>query len=80
MSENTLIHAFQKNAGEQVRIYFTNYKGKDLLDVRIYYLVDGPEEEWRPSQKGICVRRELMKDLFEGLKLACKQSDEKCKT
>ena len=49
MSKNSLIHSFQKNAGEQVRICLTEFKGTDLLDVRIYFLVDEAEEK-EPDQ------------------------------
>ncbi len=82
MVENTVIHSFQKNAAEEIRISLTSYKGHDLIDVRVYYLVDGPDEEWKPTPKGICMKREHTEKLLEGLKLACekdKKSDYKSK-
>lgn len=77
MAENTLISSFKNSAGEQVRICQTNDTGTDLIDVRVYYVVDSPEEEWRPTRKGICMQREQTKSLLEGLKLAFKQINEK---
>lgn len=73
MAENTLIYSFRKNAGEQVRICLSDFKGKDLIDVRVYYLDDGPGENWKPSRRGICMQRDHMQRLLEGLKLACEQ-------
>lgn len=74
MAEDTLIDSFQKNATEEVRISLTNYKGYDLIDVRIYYLNVGSEEEWKPSRRGICMQRDHMQRLLEGLKLACEKN------
>lgn len=74
MVENTLIYSFQKNVGEQVRISLTNIKGIDLLDVQVYYLDGGSGEKWKPSRKGISMKREHTKSLLEGLKLAGEKS------
>ncbi len=74
MSENTVIYSFQKNAKEEVRISLSDYKGYDLIDVRVYFLDAGSEEKWQPSRRGICMQCDHMQRLLEGLKLACEKS------
>lgn len=46
-----LIAQFEKNATEVVRISLTEFRGRQLIDVRVYYTDD--EGEYRPTRKGI---------------------------
>jgi hypothetical protein len=62
-----IIHEFMKNAGELVRISFTTYKGKKLVNLRVYYQA---EDGWRPGPKGLTLRRPMIFDLKEGVDLA----------
>lgn len=73
MKDNYLIHEFQKNAGEKVHIQFNQYKGSDLIDIRVYYDTDNDESEWRPTRKGISIRVDLLPELLEGLQKAQKR-------
>lgn len=63
-----IIHEFQKNATDKVVIQFKNYKGYDLVDLRIHYLADVPKQEWKATAKGISIRRNLIPELVEGVK------------
>jgi len=64
MSE--VIASFEKNSFEEVRISLTEFKGKKLIDLRVYYQPDG-EEEMRPTKKGITIALEKFPDLKKGL-------------
>ena len=60
MSE--VIASFPKNSFEEVRISLTEFKGKELIDLRVYYQPDG-EEEMRPTKKGITISLEKFPEL-----------------
>jgi len=58
----------QKNSLEKIRIEKREYKGKEFIDMRIYYL-DG--EEWKPTKKGVTFKPSMLADItkaLEGLK------------
>mgnify|MGYP001007748265 FL=1 len=46
--EAQLIHSFPKNPLEEVRASLTVYKGKQYVDLRIYY--KGDDGEFHPSK------------------------------
>jgi hypothetical protein len=50
---DTLIGEFQKNAVEKIRIALRDYKGKRLIDLRVYYQDDAGE--WLPTKKGLAL-------------------------
>jgi len=48
-----LIAQFEKNATEVVRVSITEFRGRKLIDLRVYYTDD--EGEYRPTRKGIAI-------------------------
>ena len=48
-----LIAQFEKNATEVVRVSLTEFRGRKLIDLRVYYTDD--EGEYRPTRKGIAI-------------------------
>ncbi len=65
-SQAELIHAFEKNSGgEEVRISLTTYKGREYLDIRVYY--QGDDGEKHPTKKGITLSLDLLSELEAGL-------------
>ena len=44
----------ERSPTEKLIIESSNYKGHDLVSLRIYYLAD--EDEWRPTKKGIIIK------------------------
>ena len=67
---NKLIASFAKNALEEVHVSLTEYRGRDLVDIRTYYTDD--EGEKKPTKKGIS----LSVDLFLQLKDAVLKVEE----
>lgn len=61
-----LVYSFPKNPLEEVRASLTVFKGKDYVDLRIYY--KGDDGEYRPSKKGLTLSIDLFKDLEEAVK------------
>lgn len=66
MAENRLIHAFQKNALEEIRVSLNVFRGKEYIDIRIFY--KGDDGEYHPSKKGVTLSPDLLSDLQEALK------------
>ena len=57
---------FQKNdRGEMVRIVREDYKGTDLVNIRVWYRVDNGE--MRPSKAGIAINGSQIDQLIEAL-------------
>ena len=60
-----LIHTFEKNSAEEVRICLTTYKGRDYLDLRVFYRAD--DGEMRPTKRGLTLNLDLVPELETGL-------------
>lgn len=57
---------FQKNdRGEMVRIVREDYKGADLVNIRVWYRADNGE--MRPSKTGITINGNQIDQLIEAL-------------
>ena len=66
MTNDQTIFEFQKNSREVVRIQFTEFQGTELISARIFYF-DSNADVWKPTTKGISIRRELLPKLKEGI-------------
>lgn len=67
MSEDRkTVHTFQKNALEEVRASISRFRGKEYIDLRVYYKAD--DGEYRPSKKGVTLVPELLKELEEAVR------------
>lgn len=62
-----LIYEFQKNELESVKCQFTEYKGHELIDLRVYF--KGSEAE-HPTKKGICISVDFLPELKKAIDLA----------
>ena len=71
-----IIKRIDKNVLEEVIIQLTNFKGKDLIDIRIWIKPLPTEEgESKPTKKGVCLGISAIPDLIEGLKEALRASE-----
>lgn len=73
MNDSRLIHEFQKNANEKVRAEFCEYKGRDLLNLRVFFHSDNGDLEWLPTRKGITLSASHIPELKEAMDKAYKQ-------
>lgn len=62
------IYIVTKNLKEQVRISINEYKRSEYIDIRIFYLNE-VNDEYRPSKKGITLRKDLFPELLRGIVL-----------
>jgi hypothetical protein len=60
-----LIAQFEKNATEVVRVSLTEYRGRKLVDMRVYYADDAGE--YRPTKKGVSLSVDVYPDLKRAL-------------
>ena len=63
--ENEMVD-IQKNALETLRIERKEYRGKDVVDIRVWVEGDQPGTEI-PTKRGVTVRPELVPDIVEAL-------------
>ena len=63
--EDVLVHSFPKNPLEEVRSSLTVFKGKQYVDLRVYY--KGEDGEFRPSKKGLTISLDLFPELEEAV-------------
>jgi hypothetical protein len=59
--EPETVHVFPKNPLEEIRSSITTFKGKQYVDIRIYY--KGDDGEFHPSKKGVTLSVELFPEL-----------------
>lgn len=55
----------QKNSLERIRIQRSEYKGHELIDIRVYY--EAENGEWKPSKKGITFSLSLANEVIKGI-------------
>lgn len=61
MEKEKIIYEFEKNSREIVRLTRKIWNAQDLIDLRVYYKAENGE--FRPSQKGLCLRVEHLPEL-----------------
>ena len=59
--------SFTKNATEEVRVTRSDWKGFDLVDVRVYGQFGGPAKVMMPTKKGLSIQREQLPELIAAL-------------
>lgn len=64
---NQLVASFQKNKFEEVRVYVKEFKGYDLLDIRVYTALKDKPEEMIPTGKGLSLNVSHFGDLKNAL-------------
>jgi hypothetical protein len=56
---------FDRSPTQKLVIEDTEYKGHDLVSMRIYFLSD--QDEWLPTKKGVTFRRDQLDDVLQAL-------------
>jgi hypothetical protein len=76
-NERTVVHVFEKGAGQRIEASISTYKDQTYADVRTYFEGDGGE--WKPTKKGITVPLDLLGELeasVQALRQAVGELDE----
>ncbi|MBY4724615.1 MULTISPECIES: transcriptional coactivator p15/PC4 family protein [Burkholderia] len=62
-----------RSASERLRVQLRQYRGREFLDVRCWYLDSGGE--YRPSQKGVTLNPSQLAELVQALMIAGRAFD-----
>lgn len=65
--------AFKKNDREQVKILVSDFRGRRILNIRVFYV--DQSGEWLPSKKGLALAVEKLPVLLAALHQAGRQID-----
>lgn len=68
-----MVFEIQKNARERIRISVGEYKGKQRIDVRVWYVDAGGE--YQPSRNGISLRPDQATTIMQGIAIAARAID-----
>jgi len=52
----------------EIRVTRSEWKGVERIDIRKYYLTDDPQEEMKPTHKGISLTVDQAEKVLEALK------------
>jgi len=70
-----ILGEIERNATERIRVSTESYKGRDYLDIRIYY--QDNEGEWKPTRKGVTVSPEKAEEFSDLIKKASEEMSKK---
>ena len=56
-----LFDVVNKSSAERIEVRLVNYHGRDLIDMRSYYLND--DGDWKPTKKGLSLTPDTFKEL-----------------
>lgn len=59
-----------KNSTEEVRIARSDFRGHDLIDVRVFARFGGPAQVMMPTKKGLSIQVSQLPALIEALQQA----------
>ncbi|MGD9580414.1 MAG: transcriptional coactivator p15/PC4 family protein [Vampirovibrionia bacterium] len=74
MAEKQLLAAIERNATEELQIAINEYKGKQYVDLRIFYTNDDGDS-WNPTKKGVTVAPDKIDEVMDAL---AKAKEELC--
>jgi hypothetical protein len=63
--DGRIIAEFMKNSRELIRVRLSEFRGRELIDIRTWYT--GEDGEWKPSGKGVAFSSELYNELKEAV-------------
>lgn len=61
-----VIKDIDKGGGEIIRVELSEFKGQNLLNIRIWY-TDKESGEYKPTQKGVTVKPDLYPQLKQAI-------------
>ena len=65
MSEETIVAIIPKNALDDIRVRWSEYKGHRYLDIRVFTEIEGKADKV-PTKKGVTLRPDLIPGADQG--------------
>ncbi|WP_306714365.1 transcriptional coactivator p15/PC4 family protein [Burkholderia dolosa] len=72
---NTCLLDLRRSDTERLRVTVGEYRGRTLIDVRVWFVVDGGA--WKPGRAGVSLRPEQAGEVMQALRLAVLAADPK---
>lgn len=72
MAESKIIASISRGQTEELRVAISEYKGKQYLDLRIFYTTDDGAT-WNPTKKGVTVSPDNLQQFKEAIEEAQNQ-------
>lgn len=72
MAEAKILASIPRSATEEVQIAINEYKGKQYLDLRVYYTTDDGMN-WSPTKKGVTFSPDRLLDLKAAVETAIQE-------
>jgi hypothetical protein len=69
-----VLQTLMKNSSEQIRISLTDYHGRQVINIRVYY--QRPDGEWLPGRKGLAFTSDKLPPFLNAVQEAAKLLDE----
>lgn len=66
INKDESIITFEKNSREVVKLSISEFRGKKLLDLRIWYY-DKNEDDYKPSKKGLSISVDKYNELKDSV-------------
>jgi len=60
-----VIAQFEKNSREEVRVSVDDFRGRKVINIRVYYRTEAGE--WAPGKQGIALAVERYRDLADAV-------------
>lgn len=64
-SVGELIVSFEKNSKEEVRVSVDEFRGRKIINMRVYYRNDAGE--WLPGKQGVALALDRYRDLADAV-------------
>ncbi|WP_321808078.1 transcriptional coactivator p15/PC4 family protein [Burkholderia sp. BCC1993] len=65
----------RRSDSERLRITVSEYRGRTLVDLRVWFVTDGGE--WKPGRAGVSLRPDQVGEVMQALRLAAQAADPK---
>ena len=72
MADAKILANIPRTATEEIQIAINEYKGKQYLDLRVYYTTDDGLN-WNPTKKGVTFSPDKLSELKTALETAMKE-------
>jgi hypothetical protein len=60
-----LVAQFEKNSKEEVRVSLDDFRGRKIINIRVYYRSDNGQ--WLPGRQGLALGVDRYRDLAEAM-------------
>lgn len=64
-SQSELVAKFEKNSKEEVRVSVDEFRGRKIINIRVYYR--DPAGQWLPGKQGVALSVDRYRDLADAV-------------